>query len=225
MVGDRRSVIESVALELLDSGGPAALTTRAVCAGAGVQPMTIYRLYGDMEGLMTAAVRRGYDAYIRAKTDRERHEDPVEDLRSGWDLHVGFGLAHPHVYAQIYGRYAPDQENPAADAAAAILRSLLERAARHGRLTRNVETAAHIIHSAGCGFTLSQMRVPAADRDPGLSTVAREAALAAVTTDGATAGSPVRTAAVALAAAIDEGDPRFSAGERLLLTEWLARLS
>jgi hypothetical protein len=45
--------IEAAVQELQGGGGTAAVTTRAVAAAAGTQAMTIYRLYGDMEGCST----------------------------------------------------------------------------------------------------------------------------------------------------------------------------
>lgn len=221
----QRAAIEAVALRLLDEGGPAALTSRAVSAAAGVQAMTLYRLYGDMDGLMAQVVARGFDEYVEAKATRKPAADPVDDLRAGWDLHVGFGLAHPHVYAQIYGRYAPDHPNPATQRAAAVLLALVGRAARAGRLVCDVETAAWTIHAAGCGTTLTLINTPA-PRDLTLSSACREAVLASLTTDPDPTG-PAESAArhaVALTALLGE-DTAFTAAERTLLLEWLGRLA
>ena len=222
----QRAAIETVALRLLDEGGPAALTSRAVSAAAGVQAMTLYRLYGDMDGLTQQAVARGYDQYIDAKTARKRAADPVDDLRAGWDLHVGFALAHPYVYAHIYGRHAPGHPNPATGRAAAVLRQLVERAARAGRLVCDAETAAWTIHAAGCGVALTLINTPPAQRDLRLSTACREAVLASLTA-GADPSGPVESPtqhAVALTALLGD-DPAFTAAERTMLVEWLGRIA
>ena len=221
----RREAIETAALELLDSEGPDAVTTRAVSAKAGVRPMTIYRLFGDMDELVRAATARGFDRYIAAKHDLPPTDDPVDALRAGWDLHVGYGLDHPQVYAVAYGRYTPGVPQPALDAAARILRTLVERVTEAGRLTQDVDRAAQVIHSAGCGVTLTLMALPADQRDMSVSVTCREAVLAAVTT-GATpqSGRDVARHAVALSRLLPD-DATFSPGERLLLDEWLARLS
>ena len=42
----RRRIVEA-AVELLESGGPDAVSTRAVAAAAGMQPPAIYRLFVD----------------------------------------------------------------------------------------------------------------------------------------------------------------------------------
>ena len=56
--GATRARIVDVAARLLQTDGPAAVTTRAVAEGAGVQAPTIYRLFGDKEGLLDAVGAR-----------------------------------------------------------------------------------------------------------------------------------------------------------------------
>lgn len=224
-----REPIEQAALDLLEHGGPAAVTTRAVSAAAGVQAVAIYRAYGDMDGLVEAAVDRGFAQYLRAKTDRVRHEDPVEDLRQGWDLHVGFGLAHPHVYAMMYGR--PDTRPPgrAAHHAHDILLGLVDAVARAGRLTTDVPSAARAVHASGRGVTLTLIEAAEPQRDRQLSHRVRECLLATLTRDGAhRSPGPTRlraTYAAALAATADEGPAALTDAELALLKEWLARLA
>ena len=46
--------IAPAAADLLQSGGIDAVSTRAVAAAAGVQPPTIYRQFGDKDGLLDA---------------------------------------------------------------------------------------------------------------------------------------------------------------------------
>jgi len=52
----RHRIVEA-AVELLEKGGPDAVSTRAVAAAAGMQPPAIYRLFGDKEGLLEAIHR------------------------------------------------------------------------------------------------------------------------------------------------------------------------
>ena len=90
------------AAELLAEGGREAVSTRSVAAAAGVQAPTIYRLFGDMRGLLDEEAAFGFSEYLRSKVAREVVEDPVEELRRGWDLHVGFGLDNPGLYRLMY---------------------------------------------------------------------------------------------------------------------------
>jgi AcrR family transcriptional regulator len=222
-----RDRIVEAAAALLAEGGRSAVSTRAVSAAAAVQAPTIYRTFGDMQGLLDAVASHGFADYLRSKTARERHPDPVEDLRRGFDLHVGFGLAHPALYTLIYGEPRPGGGSPAQREAEVVLAGLVRRIAEAGRLRVSEERAAHLVHSAGCGITFTLIGLLPEDRDPALVELARESVLAAVTTDpptpqGPDAG-PVSTA-VALRAVL----PRLGAlsdAERGLLREWLDRVA
>ena len=219
------------AADLLVDGGREAVTTRAVAAAAGVQAPTIYRKFGDMRGLLNEVASYGFSTYLREKAMRERQEDPVEELRRGWDLHVEFGLANPAFYTLMYGDPTSGAEATAAVQAAAMLQDLVRRVAEAGRLGVSVERAANMIHAAGCGVTLTLIGTPPDDRDPALSEMTREAILAAVTTDEPedpeTQNDRDRLAnrAVALKAILAESDNELTPGEQTLLSEWLDRLS
>ncbi|HEY8547325.1 MAG TPA: TetR/AcrR family transcriptional regulator [Acidimicrobiales bacterium] len=222
---DRAARIETAALELLERGGPDAVTTRAVAEAAGTQPMAIYRMYGDMDGLLDAVLERGFDTYLDAKRNRPRLDDPVDDLRAGWDLNVGFGLEHPHLYTAMHSSPDPSRVPAAVAKGALILDEMVERVAKAGRLRTSVRQAADMIRAAGVGTTLSLIATDPDRRDPELSTRLREAVLAAVTTE-APAEPPDRARhAAALAATVDDGPAVLTDAESLLLREWLARLS
>ena len=80
-----------------------------------------------MRGLLDDVASHGFRAYLREKTSREVVEDPVGDLRRGWDLHVEFGLDNPAFYKPMYGDLEPDVGPAAAREAAEILRGLGRR--------------------------------------------------------------------------------------------------
>ena len=228
---DTRDRIVRAAAGLLAKGGREAVSTRAVAAAAEVQAPTIYRQFGDMRGLLDEVASHWFSAYLREKTMRERAEDPVEDLRRGWDLHVGFGLANPAFYALMYGDPKPGTEPTAAKEAAEILRGLVRRVAEAGRLRVGVERAARMIHAASSGVVLSLIATEEEDRDPALSEATREAILAAVTTDEpgkeateADGRSRAVSRAVAFKAVLPE-TTELTPGERALLTEWLDRIT
>lgn len=226
--GTRVRIVRAAA-GLLADGGREAVSTRAVSAAAGVQAPTIYRQFGDMRGLLDAVASYGFSTYLQGKTSRERAEDPVEDLRRGWDLHVEFGLANPALYTLMYGDPRPGAAPTAALEANEILHGLVQRAAEAGRLRIGVERSVQMIHAAGCGLTLTLIGTAPEDRDPALSDTTREAIFAAVTTDGAVAtgragGSRAANHAVALKAVLPEAGAGLTSGERAVLSEWLDRL-
>ncbi|MET0494455.1 MAG: TetR/AcrR family transcriptional regulator [Actinoplanes sp.] len=223
-----RDRIVEAAAALLAEGGRDAVSTRAVCSAAGVQAPAIYRLFGDMNGLLEAAGSLGLAAYLAEKTALKDSDDPVEDLRAGWDLHVGFGLAQPAFYTLIFGAARPGHEPAAARQAAEILRHGVRRIAQAGRLRVSEERAAQLIHSTGKGVTLTLIATPPDDRDLDLSVAARESVLAAVTVGaGAVPGTgagDLRGAAVTLHARLEEATV-LTFAERVLLDEWLRRIS
>ena len=195
----------AAAAGLIAAGGRAAATTRAVSAAAGVQPPALYRHFGDLRGLLDAVARETLAAYLREKAARDRVDDraddrandPVEALRRGWDRHVAFGLAHPEVYALIYGdptaaEAAAPSARPAARDGEAHLQALGTRAAEAGRLRASVPHAVRLIAAAGNGVTLALIAAPPAARDPRLSAAMREAVLAAITVAPAAGGAPDR---------------------------------
>ena len=222
---DTRARILAAAAELLAEGGRDAVSTRAVGAAAGVQAPTIYRLFGDKRGLLDALATHGLTAYLGRKTERAPGGDPVEDLRAGWDLHVGFGLANPALYALMYGAPHHGSTSPAAVAAFEILAEHIGRVARAGRLKVSEELAARLVHAAGSGTTLALIALPEDARDLGLSHLAREAVIAAITTEApVTASAGPVGAAVALRALLPE-TAVLTAGERTLMHEWLDRIA
>ena len=92
----RQRVIEAAA-DLLAREGRDAVTTRAVAVAAGVQPPAIYRLFGDKDGLLDAVAEHGFATFLAAKHVDPIPQDPIEDLRAGWDLAVEFGLDQPRA--------------------------------------------------------------------------------------------------------------------------------
>lgn len=220
-----RSRIVAAAARLLESGGEDAVSTRAVSAAAGVQAPTIYRLFGDKAGLLDAVVTDGFERYLAEKTVREETDDPVADLRTGWDLHVGLALERPALYTLMYARPSGAGQSPAARAAFAVLAALVRRIAAAGRLRVGEDRAVGLVHAAGSGVALSLIAVPVHERDLGLSDAAREAVIAAITTDAAEApaAGPV-AAAVSLRAALDDVDV-LTRAERGLLAEWLGKVA
>ncbi len=56
-------------------------------------------------------------------------DDPVDDLRAGWDLHVDLGVANPALYSLRYDEHRPGPASPAASAAWEVLATRIHRIA------------------------------------------------------------------------------------------------
>ena len=233
---DARARILRAATELLATGGRDAVTTRAVSAAAGVQPPTIYRHFGDMQGLFEAVARDTLATYAREKASRPLTNDPVEDLRRAWDLHIAFSFAHPDVFALLYSGPSVAAFRPVIYEGVALLQGLVARVAEAGRLRVDVAHATDLIHAAGTGITITLAATPPEERDPRLSETMREAILTAITVpdsaeapDEAPGAAPaaerVAVHAVALRALLTEAPNVLSPAERQLLNDWLDRLA
>ncbi len=223
-----RDRILHAALHLLETGGLGAVSTRSVSSAAGVQVPTIYRQFGDMPGLLDAVAHLGFEQYLQRKREYTPG-DPVDDLRAGWDQHVAFGMAHPHLYSLMYGHAR--STGSALQEAGALLRAILERVAQTGRLALDVDRAATLLHAACLGLTLSLIGTSDAG---GLSVLTRETVLRTLLTPdpGGEASDPDPTPrqraashAVALETLLPALDVPLTEAERGLLAEWLRRLS
>ncbi|MEV5801630.1 TetR/AcrR family transcriptional regulator [Streptomyces collinus] len=224
----RRRIVEA-AVELLEKGGPDAVSTRAVAAAAGMQPPAIYRLFGDKEGLLEAVAEHGYAQFLeskRAQLDPEP-QDAVEDLRRGWDLVVEFGISRPELFA-VMSRATGREADLAHRAGLEILHGRVRRLAAGGWLRVDEELAAQIIQATGRGAVTTWHSTPAGRRDPALLTALREAMVTAITRAEPAipqAESGPAAAARALRAALPDDADVLSDAEQHLLREWLTRLA
>ncbi|MDO8214154.1 TetR/AcrR family transcriptional regulator [Conexibacter sp. CPCC 206217] len=218
---------------LLDESGGGEVSTRAICELAGVQAPTLYHHFDSKQGLLDAVVSHGFRQFLSARRAFAvgGDGDPIADIREGWDSHVQFGLEHPAFYAQIYGSVRPGEPCGVVSEVEAMILQTLEPAARRGRLTVSPADAAAEILAASSGVILTLITRPRGSADLGLSQRVRDAVLDAVTTDpgDAAAARPrdeptVASAAIALAAALDDAPTPLSASETALLRDWLGRL-
>lgn len=223
--GNARARIITSAAELITDGGLDATTTRAVAAAAGVQVPTIYRLFGDKNGLLDAVAEHTLAEYVASKAKRKPHPDPVQNLREGWDMHVAFGLAHPSVFAIMNADPQRRRQSPAVKAGHVVLKQRIRAIARAGRLLASEERAMALLESACVGTVLTLLCNPDRERDLELSTVAREAVMAAIISDVSTTGlSGAAGAAITLRSSLDDTTV-LTEGERHLLTELLDRIA
>ncbi|MBF4631049.1 TetR/AcrR family transcriptional regulator [Clavibacter michiganensis subsp. phaseoli] len=227
-----RDRIVDVAADLLRAEGRAAVTTRAVAEAAGVQAPTIYRLFGDKEGLLDAVAETEMTRFAATKAvviraAAEGAVDAVDDLRAGWDATIAFALDNPELYA-LMSDPARGEGSPAVRAGVALLEERVHRVALAGRLRVAEPLAVELIHAAATGALLSTIRRPAAERDRGLVDAMRDAVLDRILTPlertRARREPGLVERAVALRAHVADAD-RLSAGERALLAEWLDRIA
>jgi len=224
---DTQSKIVDVAARLLREHGPAAVTTRRVAEGAGVQAPTIYRLFGDKNGLLDAVAEHVMATYVSAKaaiveaasTD---DVDPLDDLRAGWETQIDFGVANPTLFG-LLSDPCRELRSPAAQSGKHVLKSRIHRIAVTGRLRVSEQRAVELIHAAGTGTVLTILSTPLEQRDHGLVEDMYDAVLRQILTN---APERARNGSMATAVACRAIAPRLdmlSDAERQLLAEWLDR--
>ena len=82
-------------------------------------------------------------------------DDPVQDVRELWDLHVEFGLSNPAAYALAYGEPRVGRVAAAAVETITILQEVIARLGDQGRLRMSVDRATKLVHAGGVGIVLT----------------------------------------------------------------------
>ena len=223
----QRSRIVEVAATMLRADGATALTTRGVAQAAGVQAPTIYRLFGDKDGLLEAVAEHVMTRYVSAKAAdvaaaAAKEVDPLDDLRAGWTAQIEFGIANPALFALMSDPQRA-QSSPAVASGRRVLEARVRRVAATGRLRVPEHVAVQLISAAGVGTVTIALSIPAAERDPGLAAALYDAVLRQILTDAA---APTDTGPLPTTVAfrtVVPGLDMLSDAERHLLTDWLDR--
>jgi AcrR family transcriptional regulator len=156
---DTGTAILDAALALLEAHGPGGLTTRAVCDAVGIKSPTLYHHFGDKDGLEQALVRRGLTDFMRRKQQAPASDDPLDQLRAGWDVALEFALKRPALYALLahHARLEP----ALVEDAYALMQARVQRLVDMGRLRGPVDATARTIWAASQGaLSLVQRRLP-----------------------------------------------------------------
>jgi len=218
-----RERIIAAAIALITEGGAEAATTRAVAAMAKVQAPTIYRLFGDKDGLLRVAAEAVFADYVSGKGASAQPADPVRALGDGWDAHVAFGFTHPAVFKLIQSD--PDGlASPASAAGLTVLRQRVRGVAEAGRLRVSEERASALLHATATGVILTALHMSEADQRS-LSASARDSVLATILERAEPAPPAIAaTAASALRTQLEKVSD-LTPGERLLMDELLRRIA
>jgi AcrR family transcriptional regulator len=106
----RTSLDEIVAAgrELLETGGPDALTMQAVAQRVGVKAPSLYKRLPSREALVAAIVSETLEDLVRDLTPLGRHPDPLVGLRAVATSYRAFALTHPRTYELLFQVLASD---------------------------------------------------------------------------------------------------------------------
>src|SRR5712664_3966128 len=93
--GDLRAACVRAALELLEEGGSAALSLRAVARRAGVAHSAPYRHYADRDALISSVAAVGYRELAEHLAAAHPAPSTPDDLAAVAIAYVQFALARP----------------------------------------------------------------------------------------------------------------------------------
>jgi AcrR family transcriptional regulator len=118
----------SAAAELLDTGGEAAVTLRAVAAAVGVSHNAPYKHFASRDALLAEVATADFTAITGIWTQiRTSPEEPAARLLSALDVVIRFSQDHPARYRLLFG--SPDiatQGGSLTDAANRALRGFAD---------------------------------------------------------------------------------------------------
>ena len=148
-VADSRERMLEAGRDILERAGADGLTTRAVCDATGVKAPTLYHHFGSKEGLVEAIIGRALEDFFARKRALALTEDPMADLRRGWESWIGFALEQPTLFRLMIEARLSDAR--ATGEAYAIMRRLVDRVATAGGLREDPDTVARAIWAASNG--------------------------------------------------------------------------
>ena len=224
---DLRARIVGVAAHLLEEHGSAALTTRGVAEASGVQAPTLYRLFGDKDGLLEAVAEFVLATYVSGKAETVKaasaaEVDPLDDLRAGWQSQIDFGVAHPDLF-RLLSDPSRARHSAAAQSGKQVLEVRVHRVAASGRLRVSEKRAVDLIQAAGTGTIQTLLATPPDERDPGLAQAMFDAVQSQILNDAPEHGQDTPIATAVALRAVAPGLDMLSEAERQLLVEWLDR--
>jgi AcrR family transcriptional regulator len=117
-VESTRDRLVEAATELLDAGGPAAVTLREVGRRAGVSHNAPYKHFADKEELLAAIAARELANQQRG-VRHTKDEHPVDRLRAMMHGYVRWATRHPARFKLTFGAWSTDSAELASAASAA----------------------------------------------------------------------------------------------------------
>ncbi len=178
----RERILEATT-ELLAERGLRGTSTRAICEAAGITAPTLYHHFGTKGALFEAVVAEGFARFLEGKRESIAGDDPVENLRRGFDQYVAFAVSNPSLYAVIFDRANAEKLPKGAEEAYRMLTHLLSEAEKERGLRVRTALAAQAVWAAAHGVSSLLISRPGFGWDEALVATTREAVL-----DGVVAG-------------------------------------
>ncbi|WP_236787841.1 TetR/AcrR family transcriptional regulator [Amycolatopsis sp. GM8] len=184
---DARGRLLAAAFEIATRDGVDAVSTRAVCAAAGVQAPSLYYHFGDRSGLVRAVVDAAFEEYFHRKDTSTSTDsaDPRARVAAGWDAHIAFALAYPLLYPAMYPTSGPLPSQ--VEQSGALLRAGFDEIERAGALRPGITAAlaTDALRAALRGVAHAVAANPDSSDNDATSAVVRDALIQALVAGGA----------------------------------------
>jgi AcrR family transcriptional regulator len=115
-----RDQIVEAAIQLVDTEGPSALSTRRLGRALGVRGMAIYWHLPSMDALIDAMLEKIWDGVY--ENPNAPPDDWYDHMRKVMESIRQVGMEHPQVFALLATRPAPERQQRMAEANIALLR-------------------------------------------------------------------------------------------------------
>jgi AcrR family transcriptional regulator len=114
--------IRAIAMRLLATGGPAALSLRAIAREMGMTAAALYSYYDTRDDLISALIRDIYEDLalrLEAARDERPSGDKAGRMLAVTEAYRAWALAHPVEFQLVYGAPIPGYAPPPGGAATA----------------------------------------------------------------------------------------------------------
>src|SRR5690606_37845048 len=100
--------ILTIAREMMQADGVAALSFNAIARRLGMQPPSLYTYFESKDAIYDELFRRGFEEFGRRMHDRPDAAAPiVENLRSAFTAYMRFGLENRDLFELMFQRPVP----------------------------------------------------------------------------------------------------------------------
>jgi AcrR family transcriptional regulator len=146
----REEVIEdilTIARQMMQQDGVAALSFNAIARRLGMQPPSLYTYFASKHAIYDELFRRGFIEFGRQTDERPHQDGPLRDnLQSAMETYLRFAQENPDLYQLMFQRPVPDfvpsEESLAVSLAlVAKAQAQLSRVIERGEIKTSLPTA------------------------------------------------------------------------------------
>lgn len=156
-----REELLRVALELLESEGVHALTTRRLAEGARTSPPAVYELFGDKAGVVRGLFFEGFRLLYERFVALEAQRDPRGELLATFGAFRAFTVAHPELARVMFSRPFPEfapsaSEREAGARVRAFIVARVQRCIDEALIEGPATDVAHVLLALAQGLALQE---------------------------------------------------------------------